>query len=268
MMKRQDVTLTANAEEIGQLLHETWDPIFQMYSGRAEPDRESFTHRFGRYICQCHMEMQNLTGKHLRLRLGRMREGQACGIDGWRVAELKRLPLPMLNRLAILMGEIERKGVWPESLQRALVSFIPKGEGSSPAELRPISVMSVVYRLWAATRLEDAMKWQEARMSAAQHGARAGHGTGDVFWALALRIEHAVLEGLPLYGFNLDYAKCFDKVPRTNMLKLAEELGCTQVCFDHCAPCTMVCAADFVAQVPWAESMLQQTAFCRAALFR
>ena len=90
MMKQQDGTLSAKAEEMGLLLHETWDPIFQMYSGRAEPDWESFTHRFGRYIPQCHMEMQNLTGKHLRHRLGRMREGQACCIDGWWVAELKR----------------------------------------------------------------------------------------------------------------------------------------------------------------------------------
>ena len=59
------------------------------------------------------------------------------------------------------LNEIERQGVWPESLERALVSLISKGEGDEPADLRPISVMSTIYRLWAAIRLQDVMVWPE-----------------------------------------------------------------------------------------------------------
>lgn len=85
--------------------------------------------------------------------------------------------------------------------------------------------MSVVYRLWAATRLREVTRWQETWISPTQHGARSGHGTEDVFWALALKIESALISVTPLDGFNLDYSKCFDRLPRGIMLRVARELG-------------------------------------------
>eukprot|EP00973_Karenia_brevis_P057067 7939634-Karenia_brevis.AAC.1 len=89
-----------------------------------------------------------------------------------------------------------------------------------PEELRPISVMSVIYRLWAAVRLRDVIVWQELWVNKAQHGARPGHSTEDVSWTLALRVEHALLTGSPLYGVNLDYRKCFDSLPHAILLQL------------------------------------------------
>lgn len=48
--------------------------------------------------------------------------------------------------------------------------------------------------------------------------------TEDVYWALALRLEHAALNGLPLYGVSFDYRKCFDNLPHTILLTLAGQL--------------------------------------------
>lgn len=85
--------------------------------------------------------------------------------------------------------------------------------------------MSTIYRFWAAVRLREMMDWQEQWIHPAQHGARTAHGTEDVFWALALRVEHALLTGEPLYGTELDYKKCFDSLPQAVLLQLAAELG-------------------------------------------
>ena len=62
--------------------------------------------------------------------------------------------------------------------------------------------MSVVYRLWAATRLQDIKPWQEQWAHSGQHGFRAGHGTEDVYWALAMKVEHALLTGENLCGMS------------------------------------------------------------------
>eukprot|EP00973_Karenia_brevis_P013783 1871111-Karenia_brevis.AAC.1 len=67
--------------------------------------------------------------------------------------------------------------------------------------------------------------WQEKWIQPCQHGARQRHSTEDVYWQLALKIERAMLEDLPLYGFTLDYAKCFDQIPWDIMFRLAEQLG-------------------------------------------
>eukprot|EP00973_Karenia_brevis_P026165 3610195-Karenia_brevis.AAC.1 len=77
--------------------------------------------------------------------------------------------------------------------------MIPKGSGSGPLDMRPISVMSAVYRLWAARRMQDLRQWQESWATKGQHGFRASHSTEDIFWAMALKVEDSILQGLPLF---------------------------------------------------------------------
>ena len=76
-----------------------------------------------------------------------MRGASSRGAEGWSVSELKRLPLPLLDDLATLLNAIESSGVWPTALEEGLVTLISKGEGAQPSNLRPITVMSAVYRL-------------------------------------------------------------------------------------------------------------------------
>eukprot|EP00973_Karenia_brevis_P084880 11778566-Karenia_brevis.AAC.1 len=153
-----------------------------------------------------------------------MRSGSR-GADGWSVEELKHLPDEFLDMLAMIFNEIERQGKWPRSLERALITLISKGQGAKPEDLRPISVMSVVYRLWAIRRLQDLRQWQETWASKGQHGYRPGHCPEDVFWRVSLRVERALLDGSPLYGISFDFKKCFDMVPHDVMFRLVEELG-------------------------------------------
>ncbi|KAJ9458472.1 hypothetical protein DIPPA_34259 [Diplonema papillatum] len=54
----------------------------------------------------------------------------------------------------------------------SLVSLIPKTDDTSPTNLRPITVTSCVYRLWACRRLQDAMEWQDGWILPSQHGFR------------------------------------------------------------------------------------------------
>ena len=99
--------------------------------------------------------------------------------------------MPLLERLAAFYNLVEDTGVWPKSLQQALVTLIPKGDGANPIDMRPISVMSAVYRLWACARLVDVKRWQEQWASPCHHGYTAGHGPEDIFWSGALHVEDA-----------------------------------------------------------------------------
>jgi hypothetical protein len=207
------------------LPRQAWAPIFRLYADTPEPDWERFAARFGQYVQRVPMRLADLTAADLRRTLGSQSSKSAAGMDGWRVAELKALPDFLLGQLAALLNAVERTGRWPAALERALISLIPKGEGGEPLAMRPISVASAVYRLWAATRLRDAITWQEGWIHRGQHGFRHDHGTIDVYWALALRVEDALLSGTPLSGLMLDYSKCFDRLPHGIMLRLAAESG-------------------------------------------
>ena len=68
--------------------------------------------------------------------------------------EIKALPLPWFSGLCILLELVETNGVWPQGLLDAYIALIPKADGdSTPLGQGPLSVLPVVYRLWASLRL-------------------------------------------------------------------------------------------------------------------
>ena len=92
--------------------------------------------------------------------------------------------------------------------------LIPKGEGEEPLKQRPITITSVMYRLWAATRLRKVATWQESWIHERQHGFRNKHGTEDLLWFLCAKMEEALIDDTPIYLASFDYQKCFDRVPQ------------------------------------------------------
>ena len=87
-----------------------------------------------------------ITGRDLQ-EVARAKKSTAGGLDGWIWNAIKALPFPWFSGLAILLELVETSGVWPQGL---LDAMIPKADGdSTPLGQRPLSVLPVVYRLWA-----------------------------------------------------------------------------------------------------------------------
>ncbi len=225
-IQRADGTVTGNIEEMDDTLRAAWAPIFQRYSDKVpEPAWEPFADRFAKYYQRHPLHLPRITGADLSRTLARMSAGQAGGMEGWRVRELKRLPPPLLQLLADFYDTVELTGVWPDALEKALITMIQKGQGWQPLSLRPISVCSAVYRLWAGTRVREIMVWQERWMPKGMRGFRLGCAADDVFWSLGLRVERAILTGECLVSLSADLTKCFDSLPHGIMLRLLQELG-------------------------------------------
>eukprot|EP00660_Eupelagonema_oceanica_P019121 gene19121-biopygen9988 len=205
-MKRADGSYTGDVVEMDRLLREAWSKVFRLYpdAEHPEPPWQPFLDRFGKYIPNHPMDVGDITAEELRAVLRRMGKHQAAGMEGWKPAELKKLPMPLLEMLAEVFNCIEKTGTWPKALMRSLITLIPKGEGAEPLKMRPISVMSAVYRLWASARLRTMIEWQERWAAKGQRGYRPGQGTEDLYWDLALRLEEALLKGEPFGGASLD----------------------------------------------------------------
>ncbi|KAJ9456896.1 hypothetical protein DIPPA_17317 [Diplonema papillatum] len=164
-----------------------WGGVYERH-GRKEtpaPKWEAFEKDFRAHIPRADaVELNAITAADLRKTLSTMNKNTAPGAEGWRVRELAALPDEALRRFAELFAVVEKTGKWPESLMRALVSLIPKGEGGfGPMDLRPISVTSAVYRLWAATRLRMLMEWKPRSASSSSTCASTSAGS----WATTRR---------------------------------------------------------------------------------
>ena len=123
---------------------------------RPEPLWQQFKQRFGDCVPRgATIHLQSLTPEMLQDTLRHMNANGASGIDQWTIGELKQLPACILQRLCELYDQIEQLGRWPDNLTTGLVTPVPKEPGSlRPIDIRPITVMPTLYRLWGGGTYE------------------------------------------------------------------------------------------------------------------
>ena len=133
-----------------------------------------------------------LEAVHMRKYLSK--KGGASGSCGWGHKELKALHERLHDSLAEIFNAMEKAGVSPTVSHEGDVTLIPKGiEAAGVDNLRPITVLSSLHRVWAATRLEaDLFQWQEGIIGELPLKAcRKGVGTDDLACPLALYLERS-----------------------------------------------------------------------------
>ena len=91
----------------------------------------------------------------------RCRKGATTGgLDGWGWSESKVLPASWFYGLARILSKVKGIGVWPDGLLGAYIATNPKSDGdATPLGQRPLSVLPVVYRVWASARMVQLEGW-------------------------------------------------------------------------------------------------------------
>ena len=210
------------------LIRAVWEPVFNRKVSDQIPSWEEFLSHFERFFPDASpLTFEPLTAERLRSTLSRMSPFAASGLDCWEVASLKALPDFCLEKLCTILSLVEDTGRWPSALTFGYFSLIPKPDSDdSPASLRPLSILSVVYRTWASCRLSELMRWQSTWVHDKQFGFCSNRSATEAWYELALNIEASLLQDLPLTGCFLDFEKAFDLVPLHEVvLPLAQRLG-------------------------------------------
>ena len=116
-------------------------------------------------------------------------------LDGWAWNEIKALPLPWFFGLAVLLNLVESTGTSPQGLLDAYFATIPKADGdSTPLGQRPLSVLPVVFRLWASLRLGHLREWVEGWLPKSVFSLGNGLSSVEAGFSTALDVEE-VLSG-------------------------------------------------------------------------
>ena len=118
---------------------------------------------------------------------------------------------------------VESTGTWPQGLLDAYIAMIPKADGySTPLGQLPLSVLPVVYRLWASLQLGHLREWVEGWLPRCVYSLGNGLSSVEAWFSTALDIEE-VLSGTgdnQLHVMVADVIKSFDTVD-TSMLDCA-----------------------------------------------
>ena len=188
------------------------------------------------------MLASQMTGGLLRKRLRAM-SPSSMGLDGWSLQDLQLQVDSALDWLAQLLQLVEDTGKWPGVLAERYMSLIPKPGEEGPMGTRPLTVLSMVYRLWARTWLRDVLLRQEAWAQPEAYSFRPCRGAIDGVGVTAVLSELAQLKKWNLAGLSPDYVKCFDIIPQALVLRVAREPGINMARCGPWPPWTGSCGA-------------------------
>ena len=195
VMMNKDGIPTANKDDMFNLIREAWDKVFNKYS-RGEPDPALFFQHFGSDMKSHPQQLDPLTGSRLIQTL-RDIQPSSTGLDGWSIAELVALSKwypNMLSHLANMLNLVEEIGEWPTSLVTGYTTMLPKPDGPAvpgPMDMRPISVLPHVYRLYSKTRFRDSLCWQSCWIHDRAFGGVPGRSAESLAFQVALAVEAA-----------------------------------------------------------------------------
>ena len=155
----------------------------------------------------------------------RLKNDSARGVCGWSAAELKLLPDLAIVHLSQILNSFTAG--WPSWLLVARVVLLAKDAVVlTAAAVRPITIYSVLWRLWAGILARQPLQaWARAGIPGV-HGALPGWSVSDACMRIQLAIESAHESNTPIAGFTLDLIKAFNGLPRRPALHMLKKLGC------------------------------------------
>ncbi|MCP4245298.1 MAG: hypothetical protein GY772_32580, partial [bacterium] len=161
-----------------------------------------------------------MDGAVLRDIVCRVPPHKAGGPDQWAFSELRLLPLAAFQRLAELLDLVEALGRWPSGLTGASVSMIPKPGAVDATGLRPIGLMPVVYRLWAAARQPFVRQWLRPQEFLIL-GGRPGVGAELAALEANIIASEALASGEHAAAAFLDVSKAYEGVDHALLAEAA-----------------------------------------------
>ena len=112
---------------------------------------------------------------------------------------------------------------WKEA--NIVSKFKGKGSDSDPASYRPISLLNVVYKVYAALLQRRLSAAHDADLRATQYGFRANRSTLQPLFILRRLQDYSLKTGQPMHILLLDWKMAFDKVDHESMCIAIERLG-------------------------------------------
>ena len=195
--------------------------------------------------------MHPLTGALLWDVVRHIPRAKAQGLDAWSPDDLKALPKDAFDDLAAVLAQVEAEGKWPAGLSGAIVTLLPKKEDHGPLAQRPISLLPMVYKLWAAARRAILKEWFVREGHASAWGQGEGKVADTAAWMAAAQAELAAAGAYDSFAAYIDCEKCYDHISLSDLA--------FQGCLQGLGKLVSLAVAQYTGQryVRWAGALSQ-----------
>ena len=162
----------------------------------------------------------------IRTILKTKKKNTSHGFDGVKLHDLKCMPNTVLTAFCRMFQQSESCGSWPSQLiDGKVVSLAKVPMPGSPADFRPITVFSILYRVWSSFHSKHVLKQLDGLLPETLYGCRPGRYAAQVWSKLLWTVEHAFQHEVDMTGLVADLQKAFNMIPRVAVFEIAGHLG-------------------------------------------
>lgn len=208
-------------EKMLDMLHEYWQPFWT--KSEIQPTEDQLSRLLQTVptlsIPDCPEDL-NLWVQAIRT----LNPNSARGIDGISAQELRILPSHAIQHLMTIMNGY--KEGFPMWMMWTRTMPVPKKEGViTPSQIRPISVMAQLYRLWSKIQCRHVLSHIYKSLPKAITGFVPDKGPYDAIYEMQWYLEQAHMQNIPKSGNSIDLLKCFNTIDRESARTTLTKLG-------------------------------------------
>ena len=136
----------------------------------------------------------------------------ACGPGGWHCTDLRRIPRAAACELALLFQLMERHALVPQRWCLGPTTYIPKPGACTVENLRPITVLSTLWRVWSRIRHVAVALHVGPMYPPEVLGGRLHHGTHNITDEIKYLADQHLGTSDTLYIIQMDIKKAFNSI--------------------------------------------------------
>eukprot|EP00435_Cladocopium_sp_Y103_P002837 s5740_g1.t1 len=206
-----------------------WQPMWQKHADEAPARWTPFVESLIQTVPQVSepMPLPAISADQWIQEVRKKKPTSATGPDGVSRLDLLSMPPALTQRLVDLVNQIDQgQASWPTPTMVGHITSVVKHEHAcGPQDFRPITVLSLVYRVWSSIRAKQCLLFLDRHAPEGVKGHRPGHATTTIWWQVSQQIEAAALFGQSYSGFLTDICKAFNTLPRPVVWACARRYG-------------------------------------------
>ena len=157
---------------------------------------------------------QPLTRELWMASLKGVKKKSARGADGFSTRDFALITDQLLDWLLEILKSIEDGNSWPEQWSVSKVTVLGKGKmPKSPLDIRPITILPKVYRLWSRLRSLEVLRHLKKLMPAEVAATAGGISADQIAAYTSALIEQKRNSWQDICGLIIDLIKCYNTIP-------------------------------------------------------
>eukprot|EP00435_Cladocopium_sp_Y103_P028358 s1432_g7.t1 len=219
-------TMVTVPEEIHDRLHQLWSPRWNKHAETPAEAWDDVCRYAADTLPAGRLELPPITVPEFRKAVSAFKQQAATGPCGWTRADLVHLTDSQVQIIIDGYHQVEHGHAWPQQWCVGLIHCLQKRDNSTSVDhYRPITIMSLFYRLFAGIRAGQLLSQLAQHADEMQCGFLQGRQAADVGYFIGVCLELSTHQSTPVHGLVADLVKAYNTLPRKPAFKCLEILG-------------------------------------------